>query len=259
MGSDQPEAGAVFGGCPGMVSGVLERLHRRLQEKVDDVCARPATYVAFGDSVTQGCMQAGVFEYGNVYHAVARRALEQRFYGTVVNVINSGVAGDNAAASRVRWDRDIFQYQPDLVTIMFGHNDAHAGEAGLDGFIGAIDELVGRLRGETEADIVLITPCMMMKRDNEQISAENKHHVPGFLRLAEAGSLERYVQRLRQYAEENAVLLVDAYAMWEAMEASGADIHACLSNGINHPDTAFHIELGQALGTALCRTGREEL
>ncbi|MDI4649233.1 SGNH/GDSL hydrolase family protein [Cohnella hashimotonis] len=230
-------------------------LIERLQEKRTDAGARAVLYVALGDSVTQGCMQFGATEYDHVYHAVCKRELERRCDGAIINVINSGASGDTIAASRVRWDRDVFPYKPDLVTILFGHNDAHGGEAGLKGFAAALDELVSRLRAETEAVIVLITPCMMMRHDNANIAAENRQHVPAFLRLAEEKALAQYVACIRGYAARNGLLLVDAYAMWERMEENGADIHARLSNGINHPDAAFHIELGEALAAVLLSGG----
>ena len=57
-----------------------------------------------------------------------------------------------------------WMYKPDLVTIFFGHNDAHGGREGLAPFIQAVGDLVHRIRSETEADILLMTPCMMMSR-----------------------------------------------------------------------------------------------
>ena len=89
----------------------FERLQERLQQKADNVTERAVTYVAMGDSVTQGCMQAGYVEYENVYHHVFKRGAQQRYPGTVFNVINSGVSGDSAAPSRTRWERDVLDVQ----------------------------------------------------------------------------------------------------------------------------------------------------
>lgn len=96
----------------------FQRLHERLQEKAADVRKRAVVYAALGDSVTQGCMQGGEFEYERLYHQVLKRAVERRYPGTVFNVINSGVAGDTARRSRKRWERDVLMYKPDLVTIL---------------------------------------------------------------------------------------------------------------------------------------------
>jgi acyl-CoA thioesterase-1 len=63
---------------------------------------------------------------------------------------------------------------------------------------------------------------------------------PQFLKTAEAGHLEMYVNTLRQLAVEEQVTCLDLYLLWEQMEKSGIDIHTRLANGINHPDRDFH-------------------
>lgn len=221
----------------------FERLRNRLKEKADDPKARAVTFVALGDSVTQGCMGYGVVEYESVFHQALKRRMERRFPGTVVNAINSGVEGDSADESRQRWDRDVFLYQPDLVTIGFGLNDAHAGPAGLERFILAIRDLVVRLQTETDADLLLFIPGMMMKRDNERIHPAHRAAVPAFIQVAEAGYLTLYIDALRKLALEMDLPCVDSYWIWEKMENDGIDIHTRLANGINHPDPAFHEEL----------------
>lgn len=225
----------------------FQRLHDRLREKADNVSARAVTYVAIGDSVTQGCMQAGVVEYERIYHQVLRRGVERHYSGTVFNVINSGVAGDTAQESRSRWDRDVLMYQPDLVTICFGHNDAHGRLDGLAPFAQGIADLIERIRTETEADILLMTPCMMMKRDNARVAEVHKPLVPAFVQLAKDGILPLYVDAVRRLAADQNIPLLDVYALWEQMERDGVDIESRLSNGINHPDPTFHVLWGAAL------------
>lgn len=229
----------------------FDRLKRRLLEKANDARARAVTYVAFGDSVTQGCMEEGVVEYENVYHQVIKRGMERRYPSTVVNVINSGVSGDTIVASRPRWERDVLMYKPDLVTICFGHNDAHGRQEGLPAFVQSISEIVARIREETEAEILIMTPCMMMKRANSQIKEVHKPLIPSNMKLAEDGILELYVEAIRELAEELKIPLFDSYTMWEQMEQGLIDIHSRLSNGINHPTPEFHIAWGEALETRL--------
>lgn len=227
------------------------RLHARLREKEENAGARPVIYVAIGDSVTQGCMEEGAVEHERVYHQLLRLRVAKRYPASVFNVINSGVSGDSVARSRSRWQRDVVCYKPDLVTIKFGLNDAHGGVKGIEAYIGAIRDLVRLIKEETEADILLITPSMMMKRENERISAGHRHHIPAFTALYEAGHLLRYVEALRAFASASGLPLLDVYAMWERMEADGTDIHDRLSNGINHPDRMFHEQFAEALEQAL--------
>lgn len=227
------------------------RLYGRLQEKADNPAARPVIYVAIGDSVTQGCMEDGVVEHEQVYHQLLRLRVAKRYPSSIFNVINSGVSGDSVSRSRGRWQQDVLCYNPDLVTIKFGLNDAHGGVKGIEAYIGAIRDLVRLVKEETEADILLITPSMMMKRENGLISPGHEHHIPTFKALYEAGHLLRYVEALRAFASASGLPLLDVYAMWEKMEADGVDIHTRLSNGINHPDRLFHEQFAEALEEAL--------
>lgn len=233
------------------MSGDFIRLCQRLQEKVSDVRARQVIYVAFGDSVTQGCMEHGIIEHDQVYHNLLKRRIEQRYPKTVFNVINSGVSGDTVVNSRERWQRDMLIYNPDLVTIGFGVNDVHQGEEGLPLYIQSIRELINNVRNQTEADILLLTPNMMMKHTNPYIHENERHFTSNFLRTAKAGSLQMYTEALRAFVKEEAIPYVDVYSLWEHMEQQGIDIHTRLANGLNHPDREFHSQIAQAIDQKL--------
>ncbi|UKS27955.1 GDSL-type esterase/lipase family protein [Paenibacillus sp. HWE-109] len=227
------------------------RFRSRLKAKRDDMGERAVVYVALGDSVTQGIMEAGAFEYESVYHNLVKKRIEHRYPGTVINVINSGVGGDTAHESRKRWERDVLLYQPDLVTIKFGLNDMHQGMEGLGRYIDSIQDLVDCIRKETNAEVLLMTPSMAMKHDNRYIPDGYKVYVADFLKAAHEGVLEAYARSLRVFAETNQIPFLDVYAMWEQMEREGIDIHERLTNGLNHPDRKFHAELADAIETLL--------
>jgi acyl-CoA thioesterase-1 len=218
----------------------FKRLHERLKEKADDVSARPVIYVAFGDSVVQGCMEYKTIEHVQVYSQLFKIAVEQRIPQTIFSIINSGVSGDTAVLSRSRWQRDLYMFQPDLITLSLGLNDCHLGESGLHDFLIAYHELIDGISQHTEADLLVLTPTMMMKEENSRIHERDRSFVPQFLKTAEAGHLEMYVNALRQLAVEEQVTCLDLYLLWEQMEKSGIDIHTRLANGINHPDRDFH-------------------
>lgn len=223
------------------------RFRRRLQEKADDVRARPVTYVAFGDSVTQGCMEHAAIEHERVYHHLLKQRIVRRNLLTVLNVINAGVSGDTAAKSEARWQRDLIAFQPDLVTIGFGVNDCHMGEAGLALFIEKMDELVRTVKRETEADLLLLTPNMMMLEDNPGVHEKERFVLPRFLETAEKGYLQMYVRALREYLDDNKLPYADTYALWEKWRLEGAAPHARLSNGINHPDREVHDRMAELI------------
>lgn len=225
----------------------FERLHRRLEEKHNDVTARPVIYVALGDSVTQGCMEHNFIEHNQVFHQYVKQGLEERYPRTIVNVINSGVSGDTASSSEVRWQRDLLLFQPDLVTIGFGVNDAHEGLKGLEAYIQSMRKLIGVVRTETDADLLIVTPNMMLTRENHNVHRNDLVHVPQFLNTAKLGYLHQYVTSLRKLIDEEQLPCVDFYQSWERWISSGGDIHSRLANGINHPDRRFHHQLAEQI------------
>lgn len=225
----------------------FERFHARLLEKEEDVRARPVTYVAFGDSVTQGCMEYATIEHQEVFPQLFKRMVEQRYPRTIMNVINSGVSADTVVRSEERWERDIFSYDPDLISIGFGVNDAHAGEAGLEAYLNGLKRLIQELRDRTSAEIVILTPNMMIMQDNPQVHEKDRPAVASFIRTYEAGHLQRYTEALRKLAGDENLPLVDVYALFDEIKAQGQDIHSHLVNGINHPSRAFHIRIAQGL------------
>lgn len=227
------------------------RLHQRLKDKSENPGARTVIYVALGDSVTQGCLGPNEIEHEQVYHELLRRRVEKYYPEANFNVINSGVSGDTAEQSRSRWERDVLSYKPDLVTICFGLNDCHGGEAGIETYITAISNLVNRIRIETEAEILILSTIMMLKTDHPNVPERYQAQVPDFIRLYEEGTLLKYNHALRSFAAGHAIPLLDVYGIWEEMEQAGVDIHTRLSNGINHPDIAFHQQLSALLEARL--------
>ncbi|OAS13476.1 SGNH/GDSL hydrolase family protein [Paenibacillus oryzisoli] len=223
------------------------RFHKRLKEKADDVRARPVTYVAFGDSVTQGCMEYAAIEHEQVYHNLLKKRIVQRYPTTILNVINAGVSGDTAVKSEPRWQPDVIAYQPDLVTIGFGVNDCHAGEAGLEPYLEKMDAFVRTVKRDTEADLLVLTPNMMMMHDNDTIHANDRVVLPRFSDTSEKGYLQLYTHALRAYLQQEKLAYVDIYALFEARLLEGQAPHARLANGINHPDRELHAQMAERI------------
>ena len=78
--------------------------------------------VAFGNSITNGTSPAGMTE-ADTFREVVRRGLTERL-GRPVEVFNAGVNGDIVTLAMGRLRRDVLDRKPDLVTIMFGGNEA---------------------------------------------------------------------------------------------------------------------------------------
>ncbi len=214
----------------------LERFHQRIAEKARDVSASPVLMVAFGDSVTQGYTKANTIEPKYVYHQRLKEQLEVRYPLTTFSVINSGVAGFTAEASLDRLQRDVIRYQPDLVLIGFGLNDAVVlGKDGLEQFRASLQTIVDRLRAETESDLVLLTPNFMVTSDNSNIHPTERHYLAGLIPVQTEGVLGQYVDVIGKVAISNNLPLADVYQSWTDLAEKGTDTNIMLANGLNHP------------------------
>jgi acyl-CoA thioesterase I len=214
----------------------LRRFHERIAEKARDVSASPVLIVAFGDSVTQGYTRANTIEPKYVYHQRLKEQLETRYSLTTFSVINAGVAGFTAEGSLTRLNRDVIHYQPDLVLIAFGLNDAVVlAKDGLEHFQKALQTMIDRVRSETESDIMLLTPNFMVTADNANIHPTERHYLEGLLPVQTSGVLTLYADVIRQIATNNNLLIADVYQAWTDLAANGIDTNTMLANGLNHP------------------------
>lgn len=151
-----------------------------------------------------------------------RYMLIDKFERTSVSVINSGIAGDNLRQMAARAQRDVIRYQPDLVLVNGCLNwDDQMGTTEEYGQI--LKNLVDRLRTETEADIILMTP-----------NGDLPNTLFGETNAPMPTTLER-VKVIREIAEEKQVALADVYAVWEAARKIGCPWEELLANGVNHP------------------------
>ena len=78
--------------------------------------------VALGDSITNGVGQSGLKET-ETFRDITRRELTRRL-GKTVEMVNAGVNGDIVTLAIKRLQADVMDRKPDVVTIMFGGNEA---------------------------------------------------------------------------------------------------------------------------------------
>ncbi len=156
-----------------------------------------------------------------------RYALIDCYELTSVSAINAGIAGDNLIQMSARAERDVIRYQPDLVLINGSLNwDAHLGTTAE--YKELLRRLVQRIKEETEADIILLTPNGDLP--NTLFGGAD----------APAPTTPERVQAIRELAEEEQVCLADTYAVWEAAREAGCPWKELLANGINHPGVEGH-------------------
>ena len=113
------------------------KIIEKIKTKNQDIYNVKAITIAFlGDSITQGCFECyfddkgvqTVFDAKSAYPTRVKEILNMLYPSAQINVINAGISGDNAVNGNNRFERDIAPYNPDLVVVSFGLNDACGGK-----------------------------------------------------------------------------------------------------------------------------------
>lgn len=236
---------------------MLKHFLARVNEKANTPAAAPVLIVALGDSVTQGCMKAGVIDHQGVYHNVLKKLLERQFPATTFSVINAGVCGESASGGRKRLERDVIRHNPDLLLLGFCLNDSCGGLTQLASYRNNLRAIIQKTRAKTRADVIALTPNFMASAKNPRIAAEHRKYTKNILAAQKDGTLKAFAAELRQTAAALAVPVADVYAQWEQMAAKGLDTTAMLCNGLNHPDPARQRLIAKTIMSLILRAHRE--
>lgn len=156
-----------------------------------------------------------------------RMKLIDKYETTSVSVINAGIAGDVLTQMAARADRDVIRYQPDLVLIN-GSLNWGPGLGTAAEYKEILRGLVQRIKNETEADIILLTPNGDLPN---ALFGDPNPPLP---------TTPERVAMIRELAVEEQVCLADTYAVWEAARDAGIPWKELLANGVNHPGVEGH-------------------
>lgn len=226
------------------------KLVEKLRAKQDIYNGAPITVAFLGDSVTQGCFECyttsetslqTVFDYRSAYGTRMREILNILYPEVQINIIDSGLSGDNAANGLNRLDRDIFPFSPDLVVVSYGLNDAVVGgieeiEKYSENLACIFDELNKR-----NIEWIFLTQNYMCTKTSPHL--KDKLFVDlsvDFARVQNEGILKKYFSRAKETAEEKGGKVCDLYSVWERMAQSGIDTSELLANKLNHPIREIH-------------------
>ncbi len=202
--------------------------------------AKPATIAFLGDSVTQGCFEVyfkldggieTIFEPEKAFSNNVKKILNYLYPSAQINIINSGISGDNAENGNKRFERDIAPYSPDLVVVGFALNDCGRGEEGKAVYESSMRSIFQKVKA-IGAECICLTPNLMNDRVSPHI------HDSRLADLAKTfinSSLDDYVAILKKVVNEEGVVLCDMYEKWKLLQANGVDITELLSNKLNHP------------------------
>lgn len=227
----------------------MKIIEKILEKQSNLYKSQPVTIAFLGDSVTQGCFECyytsettleTVFDYNSAYSTHVREILNILYPSVQINIINSGISGDNAINGLSRIDRDVLSYHPDLVVVGFALNDSCVGESGIENYYNAMSEIVRKIHA-SGAECILLTPNMMNTKKSCHLQGELFLNLADtFSKVQNNGILTRYVDVIRMIAKESGVALCDIYKSWQAMETGGVDTTELLANKFNHPIRQMH-------------------
>jgi len=221
------------------------KLIKMLREKNADIFGKKAPTVVFlGDSVTQGCFETfsfgykqldGTTEAANSYAACFGKIMSVLFPKVPLNIINSGIGGGSAANGLSRLQRDVLDYNPDLVIVCFGLNDSCGGHEYLSEYCDNLRKIFTTLN-EKNIDCIFMTPNMMNTYVSGAIKDTYLKEIAGnFEKIQNGGLLGQFITEAKNTAKKCGVAVCDCYGKWEKLNKNGIDTTVLLSNLLNHP------------------------
>lgn len=165
----------------------------RQQQRAGRARSRPFVYLALGDSTGAGVGARG----GGYVERLFRRIREARPGAQLINLCASAAATDEVQREQMT---RVAEARPSLITVGVGANDLIRG-APAEKFARGLEEIVIRLRRETDAHIVLM--------NIPDISLAPA--VPAYMRAGAQRHIALYNERIAELARRHSLLLVDLY------------------------------------------------
>lgn len=193
------------------------------------------TIVAFGDSITQinHTTHGGLNWVGYLTEGLC----DGRVFPKGHIVINAGYGGDTMEKGLARIERDVLRFDPDIVILSFGMNDADHITSGE--FKKQLREAIRRIRQQGPCSIVLRTPnpVVNMLDGTELTQWLDKGKI---VRKNLAG----FAKATCEVARLEGTLLVDHYAKWiKSMGNSCRGDLIRLMSDPTHPNNLGHRRL----------------
>lgn len=187
-------------------------------------------YVFIGDSITD-CGRGGDAEgIGSGYVRLVRDLLRAKDPAHAPQVLNRGISGNKVTNLRDRWQKDVLDLAPNVLSIMIGINDVwhglNPGGTGVDleTYRTTYRDLVGQVKANhPQCAIVLCEPTIISP----------PAHAKG------NGALRPYVNAVRELAVEQKTILVPLHDVFLDAVKTRPDIDWA-TDGV-HPTSSGHM------------------
>jgi acyl-CoA thioesterase-1 len=167
------------------------------------------TIVAFGDSITAGYAVRRGFTY------FWKERLFGKYPQAGIEIINSGTCGDTSSDGLARLDWDVLSYEPDLVTVNFGTNDAVMGIS-LSQFKANLRQMAMRIRAGPGSEMLLLSAPPLETPYYEDL-------------------VQSYRRATAEAAEEMETGFVNVYRAFMDRVREGVPLGSLMLPGLDHP------------------------
>lgn len=157
--------------------------------------------------------------------------------GYNVDVINSGVGGNNTNHALERFEKDVLDHGPEMVFFMFGINDSAIDvkdgktepRVGKGKYIENISSMADELLKRKIIPVLLTTQPMVMTENLEALYNFPPYSEKGFNFM-----LTEYVQALRDIAKVKSIDLIDIFKIFQDRYKTDDELRKVLPDGM-HP------------------------
>ena len=177
--------------------------------------------IALGDSLTRGWMaRKGFLDF-------LSEMLKKKYPSCTVSIINRGIPGDTAEGGLLRLRQDVLDHDPDLVFIQFGLNDAFSG-VNPGRFESTVREMVGQIRRDTDAEILIITSVPVVYERMDEIADD-------------------FYGRLEAVAESDGLAIVRVHRYWMEKIEQGLEFRSLVQGDQVHPNVEGYRLMAEAI------------
>lgn len=181
---------------------------------------RTVNIVCHGHSVPAGYFMTPWVNTFEAYPHQLHRRIKEKFPFAVVNVIVSAIGGENSLGGEKRFERDVLDHHPDVITIDYGLNDRFA----APGEVCSAWERMIEAALEQSCRVILLTPTW----DTSWFTQDES-----WTHLVEQR------ESIMQLADRYEVGLADSFGQFERYVQAGGQLSDLLSYA-NHPSAKGH-------------------
>lgn len=175
--------------------------------------------VCHGHSVPAGYFKTPVVDTFNAYPHLLHQALKDRYPYAVMNVIVTAIGGENSEGGARRFEKDVLDLRPEILTIDYGLNDRGIGLARAEAAWRSM--ITNALQHDIK--VILLTPT-------PDISANLNNP---------ADPLNQHAEQIRRLAREYGIGLSDSQKQFQEAVAKGARLPDLMAQS-NHPNRKGH-------------------